>query len=1006
MLTTREFLTAIWPAEGPYCIARPFLPKGAEKPVYAQTAFDDMDDAIQYIMQKRKTDDIYFAIHTLKVARQPNPANNGKLKTFRTHENMKEARAFFFDLDVGTEAHKYASQADALAALERFLFAVPALHRPIITSSGNGLHVYWTITDPLPSEAWRDIADKLHWLALHHHLKVDPTRTTDQSSVLRVVNTFNYKDKSNPRKVEALAVGEVMDTDHFVALITMLVGDQYVPVTYLAPALSASQFPSPVGWDGRMTPADELVETCEYIREFRDKQGNVSEPYWHAVLGALKYADDGERVAHDWSSGYPRYSYAETQQKLDLWKTGPASCAKLKTACGGDACTRCPLTGTGKNPLDIANKAWAQRNAPAPVLTLATQQTLGEIKTVIDPPYPYQRTPAGIIRKMKDDDETDPTKKRKFVRICDYDIFPVQQFDGNKETPGFSRWVANIPLTGQRVIEIQNSNFEARSLHQALMDENIIVDGKMINEVRDFMLAYLKSLQRKVSANKQYDYLGWEVMFNKDDMPASFILHSRKIMCDTGEVVPCAMSKTMNGTKDFLGKAGTLAKQIELLKFYRDPSYIPHQFAILASLGTPFFRFTNQHGVVINLSGETGVSKSTAVYTAASLWGHPELYPIAGTPGGSTKNARDDRGMMLANLPLVIDEITLMEPADARSFVLGGSQPGGKQTMTADRALRVPRGGLKSNMTICSANSSLHQLINTSNVAGQASTVRVFEIFMRRDRLMHQKWEADKFVRDLSRNYGWIGEAVLQDLLPYVDSIEAKIIKEMARLDALLQTEPSERFWTAACAVVLVIGRMTRKLGYHDYDVALIEDWIVNQQFPYLRGQVTHELQRRDPSSILMDYIESIHGETVRVELDKNNQIAGIVKVPETGLKAHFDITHQEMWVRIEPFRSHCEREGHPFEAIMTALTSSGLIKNRHIRKTMGDGTSGQKGRTFCFIVDLTHKDVRTVTPAPAKASEEPADDPINVVPFPKKKGGSKAAPVVTPSPPASEDAS
>ena len=57
------------------------------------------------------------------------------------------------------------------------------LPKPLVTSSGGGFHVYWLLTDEIPSDEWRDHATRLRQLAMHYGLKADPSRTTDTSSV-------------------------------------------------------------------------------------------------------------------------------------------------------------------------------------------------------------------------------------------------------------------------------------------------------------------------------------------------------------------------------------------------------------------------------------------------------------------------------------------------------------------------------------------------------------------------------------------------------------------------------------------------------------------------------------------------------------------------------------------------------------------------------------------------------------------------------------------------------
>jgi hypothetical protein len=135
-----------------------------------------------------------------------------------------------------------------------------------------------------------------------------------------------------------------------------------------------------------------------------------------------------------------------------------------------------------------------------------------------------------------------------------------------------------------------------------------------------------------------------------------------------------------------------------------------------------------------------------------------------------------------------------------------------------------------------------------------------------------------------------------------------------------------------------------------------------------------------------MDYLEQIHGNTVRVEQDSAGVVSGILRVPDADLRAHFDITNQEIWVRIDPFRKHCEREGHPYEVIMRDLVDKRIITNDHIRKTLGDRTQYAKGRVFCFVVNLRHPEIASAAPVLRQDTIDPTMS--NVVPL-KKKGGS-----------------
>src|SRR5580693_8105716 len=147
-MTTFEFLRALWPATGLYCLATPRQEGG-----FRHTVVDSIEDAAWFAERNAKQQDIYFCIHTLKERRRANPDKPSGYEV-RTHANMQSVRCFFLDLDVGEAVSKYPSQVAALSGLRGFCKVV-GLPRPMVTSSGGGLHIYWPLTEALPSDTWR-----------------------------------------------------------------------------------------------------------------------------------------------------------------------------------------------------------------------------------------------------------------------------------------------------------------------------------------------------------------------------------------------------------------------------------------------------------------------------------------------------------------------------------------------------------------------------------------------------------------------------------------------------------------------------------------------------------------------------------------------------------------------------------------------------------------------------------------------------------------------------------
>ena len=70
------------------------------------------------------------------------------------------------------------------------------------------------------------------------------------------------------------------------------------------------------------------------------------------MLGLVKHTTEGEALAHDWSKGDPRYTYAETQTKLDHWRAGPPRCETFRKY-AGNQCAGCALTC--KSPIQLGH---------------------------------------------------------------------------------------------------------------------------------------------------------------------------------------------------------------------------------------------------------------------------------------------------------------------------------------------------------------------------------------------------------------------------------------------------------------------------------------------------------------------------------------------------------------------------------------------------------------------------------------------------------------------------
>jgi hypothetical protein len=100
-----------------------------------------------------------------------------------------------------------------------------------------------------------------------------------------------------------------------------------------------------------------IADRCGQVRVLRDSKGRLSEPLWHSGLGVLAFAEDGDRLGHEWSSGDPRYTAVETQERLNRARqlSGPTTCQRLHDL-NPTVCMRCKWWGRIKSPIVLGQR--------------------------------------------------------------------------------------------------------------------------------------------------------------------------------------------------------------------------------------------------------------------------------------------------------------------------------------------------------------------------------------------------------------------------------------------------------------------------------------------------------------------------------------------------------------------------------------------------------------------------------------------------------------------------
>ena len=997
-MNTQEFLTHIWPSEGPYCILKTFIGSDGEEHFH-QTSYDHIRIAAKYAVQESKKTNVFFCVHTLIDKKTWNPTalnrktgETGKWVVKRTQENMKETRAFFFDLDVGESTEtvpKFKTREQAGIALKKFCKEAK-LPKPTVVSSGGGYHVYWPLSRPIPALLWKDYSNKLHHIGVHTGMQIDPSRTTDEASILRPVGTMNRKPGRDATDVELVVEGGAIFVDEMLQSIDAAVENLGVEV--LKKVVKKREFaqlnlkgkmadvwttmPGNITDDFDPIPLQKIVDNCALMEHFVAQNGNVSEPQWYHGMGVVRFAENGDEEVHNVSKGYPGYSYDEVEAKVEQHRhavSGATSCHKLGEVFGTDKCQDCPLFNKGRTPLYAATHAVA----PAPEATFT--HMIGGVPvaaTLPPPPKKYTRTKMGIKIKTKDDDGNEGNEV-----ICAYDMYPVQLSANTSQASQSTKWQATLPRGRAPAVFDVTADvlFDGRELPKLLHNHGVVLDSHNVKKVQGYMSAYIRELQAAVDDEVEFDHFGWT------EDGEGFVL-ADKVIYKGGKVRPATLVADAANVIDTMAKKGTLEKQIEILKFYNKPIYLPHQFFILASLATPIFYATGHEGVILGATGLSGASKSTALFTGASFWGMPKHFALNGMKTGSTALGRLGRLNMLSNLPGCLDELTGLEGNEFQTMALSVSQGGGRIGMKQDGTERRVKISTKANMMLVSSNTPLYPLLTDTSAASDAAAMRVFEIPMVRvqDETMTKaeaKTAAEVYLRELNENCGHIGEQFLLHWMQDADRYEKMVHDKMAELNRTGDVDQGERIWGGAAAAIFVAGKLAYEWGLVPFNIAEVERWFLGTQLNVMRSTI--KSARRSELDVLSDYMEFANDQILVIGTMNPNlkMVDSALRVPRGKLSARHEMATKKMYISRSSLQQYCDLTKASYHQMLKVLsvpvTVDGkayppVITERDTRKMLGAGTDMAKGRTRCVEVNLNHPLVSDMVPELAASTEKP----------------------------------
>ena len=851
--------------------------------------------------------DIYYALATYKEAgEQKSP----EMVLGREQSNVQEMRSFFLDLDCG-EKKDYPSQEAAVGALEEFL-AETCLPEPILVNSGNGVHVYWPLDNPVSREEWEPVANKLKRVCRRLGLRADPVRTSDAASILRIPATHNHKS-SVPKEV-VVVDEEVTEITSLEAFSSTLAPDEENKTN------EGYTFGSTDAFAPHRSNKEYLFETimhktmdgvgCGQLGYIASYQSLIDEPLWVSGLSIAKHCKDAEYATKAISDEHPDYNEEVLQKKLE-GISHRHTCITFDDrrpyVCGG-----CPHWGKIRSPLDLGE--YIAEAEPEP-----------DMPTY---PAPYFRGKNGGVYKRVQDAEGNPED----LEIYKNDLFITKRLH-DPDQGEIAVYKLKLPKDGVREFSVPLSSVSStEEFRKHMSAQGVTAMGAGLKLLMEYSMRWVDELQTQGPADKAHQQFGWT-----DDTLEEFVLGDRLVV-ETDIKFSPPSAKTSGLVSAFV-PAGTAERQKELFNFYNQDGFELHRFIIGMGFGTALMPMTGINSMLVHLFGGTGVGKTTAQMMALSVWGHPELLM---NQRDDTYNSMMNRGEVLHNILLSMDEMTNITGLEFSKFVYqlsGGRQ---KNRLTVSGNQERTRGRPWELLSVSSANTSAWELLRQGKAEPKAEMQRLLEIdvpsMIKPDPKL--KIVTDALFEDVKKNYGWFAEDYVQWIIANKETVRGLMQQARQRIDEAAGLTSENRFWSAGCSASMVGLLIASKLGIVDYPMDKQFDWIVD----LLRKQrnTVNDIGA-SVTETMNDFIAEHWSNILHIRSSQDKRTDGVeeIVIPDfnpRSLVARYETDRRKLFIRPTPLREWCAKQQLNYAELVKSLKADMNAKSNVVVR-FGKGT-------------------------------------------------------------------
>jgi hypothetical protein len=931
-MQTTQFLASVLSAEGHYCTLSINL-KTEETVQMFHTSIEDAFARAQEVNQSGLN--AYFALATYETPRS------------RKAVNAKQLKSFFIDVDCGADkaaaGKGYIDQAAGIKALKGFCSELD-LPKPTLVNSGRGIHVYWALTEAIDADVWVPVAQRLKTLCKKHKLHADPMVTANSAAVLRVPETFNYKD--DPAKLVYI-FGEPAAPVDFAAFSSLL-GTAAVDSSYTAGRVDEVTN----ALAGSYSNSFKLIVTktaagkgCEQIKHILRNREDIGYDLWIAGLSIAKFCVDGEKSIHKLSDGHPEYDPKITERRAASIR-GPYRCTTFDETNPG-VCDNCQFKGKFGSPIVLGREVQEATDEDNVIQDKPEIAAEIPLQTYVIPQYPnpYFRGKAGGVFKKTKDKDGDPVD----VPVYHNDLYITRRL----HDPDVGESIVmrlHLPKDGVREFTVPLVGLLSKDDFR----KNVAPKGVAVlnmGELMSYTNAWVNKLQATTAADLAHRQFGWT-----DDNFTAFVVGEKEIRVNRVEVNP--PSKSTAGMFPGFQSKGTMEGWRAISDFYNRPNMEMHQYVIGLSFGSPFLAFTPINSSLFHMhSKESGHGKTTAMKAGTSIWGDPDSLVMKESDTTATKMNRCE---IYKNIFVAFDELTNVVPKDASDFLY--QLPSGLQRNRMsgkDNAERFR--GAPWHFNACSTgNTSLIERIGLYKAVPKAEAMRVLEYRVEAYKF-DSKAETDGLSLALGNHYGHACVPYMQYIMANLDECRQMFFDTQKRLDLAAGLSQPHRFWSAQAASSITGLLIAKKIGLISYKVSDIAAWLIEV---LIKAREAADVMSGTIEDTLSSYLAENYNNILRIRsTDDSRSDEGLDHLivpdgtPRMQLVARYEYDTKLMYLLPKPLKEWCIKNQHNYAALVQGF-KDGDTKAVYKKARLGKGTHMKLPATDVWILEFKDLDL------------------------------------------------